>query len=185
MPITRSLSSASTQQDTARICCPCNTRPRGAGPSVVPASPPNGPAGQSDAGDRVDPPRATMNLERLGRPCGRRRSCGARIDRAAEDRNDGNQGLSRPALDAPDDAPARSPWVTSGRLSLPSADARLGRPAEVPPGPSRCIRCIGTTCARERRSSRGVAVAMRHKGAVPRLPPEAEAAAPAPRLPPG
>jgi hypothetical protein len=39
----------------------------------------------------------------------------------------------------------------SGRLRRPSSDARLGRPAEVPLGRSRCIRCIGTTCARDRR----------------------------------
>ena len=39
----------------------------------------------------------------------------------------------------------------SGRLQRAWSDARWGRPTEVPLGRSRCIRCIGMTCARDRR----------------------------------
>src|SRR5918997_101498 len=38
-----------------------------------------------------------------------------------------------------------------GRSEALLAGCRTGRPAEVPLGRSRCIRCKGTTCARDRR----------------------------------
>ena len=42
------------------------------------------------------------------------------------------------------------------------AHACQGRPAEVPLGRSRCIRCIGTTCARDRQEAR--AASLSHRG---------------------
>jgi hypothetical protein len=66
------------------------------------------------------------------------------------------------------------------RLARPAPDDRNRRPAEAPLGRSRCIRCIGTTCARDRSSSSTVAVATRqtrHRSPVARGPRVAEAVA--------
>jgi hypothetical protein len=129
MPITRSRFLRPCKNFGLVSVAPAIPGHRSTGPNVVPRATPTGPPGQPGAGDRVASGPRRWIRDRPGCAPGQLqdRVPDAHVDHAAEDRDAGHDRVSRPAPGAPDDALARSPCATSGRLRRPPADARLGR----------------------------------------------------------